>query len=328
MFAVPPQVEAAPVTSEERALAAQLPERLWLGTSSWSFPGWDGLVWARSYEEKTLAHEGLRAYAERPLLNGVGLDRTHYAPITAEAYAAYRAQTPAGFRMLVKAHDDLTLARFPTHARYGQRKGQVNPGFLDAAYARDVVIEPTVEGLGDRLGVLLFQFAPQDLTVVGGPLAFAERLCAFLEALPALPHGAGYAVEVRNEALLTDAYREALTSTGTSHCLNAIHGMPSVREQVMRVREAVAPARDDALPPWVVVRWMLRRGYSYGEAFERYHPFSRIVDDDAATRGEIARVLEHALQGGKRAIVTVNNKAEGCAPKSLEALARELGSRL
>src|SRR5258706_12832907 len=66
---------------EVQPLAAKLPLKLRMGTSSWSFPGWHGLVYAQRSTEKELAREGLREYARHPLFRTVGIDRGHYAPI-------------------------------------------------------------------------------------------------------------------------------------------------------------------------------------------------------------------------------------------------------
>src|SRR5690349_13542655 len=132
-----------------------------MGTSSWSFPGWRGLVWRDEHSEAVLAKRGLGAYAQHPLLRSVGIDRGHYAPIPVDDLRAYAAAVPSTFRFLAKAHDHCTLAVFPNHARYGAQRGQPNPRFLDAGYARDLVVAPFLEGLGTRGGPLVFQFAPQ-----------------------------------------------------------------------------------------------------------------------------------------------------------------------
>ncbi|MFO1232972.1 MAG: hypothetical protein U1E57_07235 [Paenacidovorax caeni] len=41
----------------------RLPPQLRLGTSSWSYPGWQGLVWEGAHSEPTLAKKGLPVYA-------------------------------------------------------------------------------------------------------------------------------------------------------------------------------------------------------------------------------------------------------------------------
>ena len=100
-------VDPAGVTDDVRRLGRSLPAAIHLGTSSWSFPGWTGLVFAprngKPATEQVLARHGLPAYAAHPLLRTVSLDRTFYAPLTREEFAAYAAQVPEAFRFVVKA---------------------------------------------------------------------------------------------------------------------------------------------------------------------------------------------------------------------------------
>lgn len=304
-----PGVAPAEVPSELRELASRLPSALHLGTSSWSFPGWRGLVWAAEHSEQTLARRGLAAYAQHPLFRTVGIDRTHYAPIDADSYRAYASEVPAGFRFLVKAHEACTLAQFPAHARYGAQRGQRNPMFFDAAYARDVVVAPFVEGLGATAGPLLFQLAQQPLELLGGtPRRFAERLYRFLRDLP---KGPLYAVEVRNAQLLTADYRAALTAAGAVPCVASLPQLPTVEEQ---------PVLDGPL----VVRWLLARHHSYQSALAAYHPFGELREPDPATRGALVRLVRAALARQVPVWLIVNNKAEGSAPRSLAELAKAL----
>ena len=48
------------------AVADRLPAGLRMGTSSWSFPGWEGIVYDRRASQSTLARRGLSAYAAHP----------------------------------------------------------------------------------------------------------------------------------------------------------------------------------------------------------------------------------------------------------------------
>jgi len=73
----------AVVPSEELVrLAQRVPKNLHFGTSSWSFPGWVGIVYAQLYGASLLARHGLSAYARHPLLRAVNLDSafTRYPP--------------------------------------------------------------------------------------------------------------------------------------------------------------------------------------------------------------------------------------------------------
>ena len=75
------RVRPATVDETLQRLGRQLPQDVYLGTSSWSFPGWQGLVYADAYSESLLAREGLAAYAQHPLLRMVGIDRGYYQPM-------------------------------------------------------------------------------------------------------------------------------------------------------------------------------------------------------------------------------------------------------
>ncbi|MEZ4363600.1 MAG: DUF72 domain-containing protein [Kofleriaceae bacterium] len=303
-------VAAEPAAADVVELAARLPERLYLGTSSWSFPGWKGIVWRGEHSEQQLARKGLAAYAAHPLFRTVGIDRTHYAPVPAQTFRDYAAVVPASFRFLAKAHESCTLASFPSHPRYGTQRGAVNPLFLDAAYARDQVVAPFVEGLGAHAGPLLFQFAQQPLEQLGGsPRRFAEKLYRFLRDLP---KGPLYCVELRNPQLLTDDYRAALRAAGAHHCVNALPQMPPPDCQ------PVAPESP------LVIRWLLAPHHTYESALTAYRPFDRLLDPDLVTRRQLVTLLRDALTRDVPIWLIVNNKAEGSAPLTIRELARSL----
>ena len=102
------------------AVAERLPSGLRMGTSSWSFPGWEGIVYDRRASQSTLARHGLSAYAAHPLLRTVGVDRTYYHPIAADEFRAYADDVPDDFRFLVKADRLLTSPLEPEG--YGVRR--------------------------------------------------------------------------------------------------------------------------------------------------------------------------------------------------------------
>lgn len=296
-------VGPAPVPPDLAALAERLPAEVRLGTSSWSFPGWAGIVWDREVGQTTLARHGLAAYARHPLLRAVGVDRSYYGPLAAAQWRAYADDVPGGFRFLVKATRTL-----------------VTPGdaaFLHPPTAVTEVVEPVTRGLGAKLGSIVFQLPPFDARAVGGPERFADRLHAFLAALP---QGPLYAVEARTPALLGRAWREALAGAGAAHCYTVHPRAAPLARQV----EAAPPEEQ----PAVVARWMLGGGQRYEEARDRYHPFDRLVDEDPAARDGLARLVEAAVAVARPGLVIVNNKAEGSSPLSVFALAARVAARL
>ncbi|HYX23889.1 MAG TPA: DUF72 domain-containing protein [Thermoanaerobaculia bacterium] len=303
-------VGAAQQSEEVEAFGRALPREIHLGGSTWSFPGWAGLVYDRTYTPSKLAREGLAAYARHPLFRGVGVDRTHYAPVEAAELAAYREAVPAGFQFLVKAHEACTVARWPDHDRYGVHRGQANPLFLDPAYAAEQVVAPFVEGIGAGGGALLFQFAPQSL---GSPGSFAARLGAFLAALP---RGPVYAVELRNRELVSAEYGDTLAAVGACHCHNVHPRMPDVRAQ--------GQLSGSDRGPMTIIRWLLGAGLTYEEAGRRYAPFNRLAAPDPASRRAVADLARAAVAAHRPFLCTINNNAEGCAPLSAVELARAI----
>ncbi len=297
-------------------LGGRLPGGLRMGTSSWSFPGWRGIVYDRAVTASVASRHGLEAYSRHPLLRTVGVDRTFYQSVQAAQLRAYAQQVPADFRFLVKAHEGCTLETYPDHPRYGPRRRQRNPLFLDPSYARDAVVGPFVEGLGARAGVLLFQFSPQSVGALGGVDGFPDRLADFLMALP---RGPRYAVELRNAALLTPRYRAALVAADAVHCINIIGGMPDVFSQAQLTDRPDAP---------LIVRWMLQTRLTYDEARSLYAPFDALAAEDVVSRSAVAQLVRDALEAGREATVIVNNKAEGCAPLSVLKLAEQLAAPL
>lgn len=302
----------AETPAELAALAERVPKNMYFGTSSWAYPGWAGIVYDQPYAQQRLSREGLSAYARHPLLRAVGIDRSYYAPPRRDEFAAYAATVPPEFRFLVKAHEACTTAVWPRHARYGKSRGLPNERFLDPEYAREFVVGPAVEGLGDKLGPLLFQFAPQDFGALGGSRWLAERLRRFLDGLP---RGPLYAVELRNRELLTGAYAEALAEVGACHCINIYPGMPPARTQRARTRQDQARA--------LVCRWMLHPSLNYERAEARYDPFDSLVDEDPDNRDELAHAcLQTELD--LPVYVIVNNKAEGSSPRTIARLAARI----
>jgi hypothetical protein len=149
--------------------------------------------------------------------------------------------------------------------------------------------------------------------MLGGPERFAERLHAFLQALP---RGPLYAVEIRNTELFTPAYVRVLTEVGAAHCFNVHPSMPPIHAQYRQAGDTAAAG--------LIIRWMLHPAQRYETATTRYHPFDRLVDEDLQSRQTIATMCLEATASARTAIVIVNNKAEGSSPLTVGKLAETM----
>ncbi|KAF0805416.1 hypothetical protein A6D6_02371 [Alcanivorax xiamenensis] len=321
--AIPSEVRAATPEASLIPLAAALPETLRMGTSSWHYPGWAGLVWDKLYSEEQLSRRGLSAYARHPLFRAVGLDRGFYRPLSVEQYADHAARVPDDFRFVVKAPSRVTDPLLRGSGGKGER---INPDFLDAAAARAELVEPAGAGLGPKLGALVFQISPLPSHWLTEMERLTEGLHALLRstmALKARYPEAVVAVEVRDRQWLTPAFVDALKDTGATYCLG-LHGkMPPIAEQLPILRAL--------WPGPLVCRWNLNLkhgAYGYERARDQYSPFDKLVDPDPETREALAQVIAGTVGAGQPAYVTLSNKAEGCSPLSVAALAEAVRARV
>jgi uncharacterized protein YecE (DUF72 family) len=302
--------------ADTAAIAARLPKNVRFGTSSWSFPGWAGIVYSRRASASELAKEGLIEYARHPLLNTVGIDRGFYAPIPAEDLRRYAAQLPPGFPCCTKAPESVTGVVLSTPgAPRGGAGRQPNSGFLDPRRFEEEMLAPFRESFAENAGPFLLQFPPAPAGARIPPREFAEHLDRFLGELP---REFRYAVELRDPDLLTAEYGRVLASRGAAHVYNGATAMPMPAEQAERVPAGTAD--------FAVVRLLLRPGTRYDDRREDFLPFDRIVDPNPEMRRQTLDLARGA--GDRDVFVLVNNKAEGCAPATIRALAEQLANEI
>lgn len=355
------EVGPAAVQPDDAAIATRLPPHVRLGTSSWSFPGWAGIVYDREIDESTLARKGLVAYSRHPLLRAAGIDKTYYRPITAAAFRQLADQTPDDFRFLVKVAQDCTVPTLraagsagPTPSPVAGGKGAwgatPNPNFLSPAWTIERVIEPFVDGLGAKGGALVFQFSRFRFSRAAVRQRRSETPAP--GGAPGLPPDA--AGPDRRRAGGAGAPRTAAEFLGrlAAFLLALPRGLPYTVEMrneelwgeayfdILRaagashcynVHPQMPPVAEQAraLPPEdnpgpLVVRWMLERSQTYEGARDAYAPFDRLVDEDPDSRAAIAALCVAAARVGRDILVIANNKAEGSAPLTVFKLAREI----
>jgi uncharacterized protein YecE (DUF72 family) len=293
-------------------LAAGVPPSIRFGTSSWTYPGWAGLVYHQEYPKTGAAARMLAEYARFPLFRTVGIDSSFYAPPTPATLQSYAGHLPAGFPCVSKVWDRITVHTFST-AREKTRGGEVNPDFLSADLFLREVLTPYLEHFRDHAGPFVFEFQAIGRDADMSAQEFADRLDRFFTPLP---REAGYAVEIRNPEFLTPPYFAVLREHGVAHVFNSWTRMPPVGEQ-LDLPGSLSAA-------FTVVRALLRPGRTYNEAVDTFAPYDRIRDPNPELRADIARIITQALKLRIPAYVLVNNRAEGSAPRTIAAIARLL----
>jgi uncharacterized protein YecE (DUF72 family) len=188
-------------------------------------------------------------------------------------------------------------------------RGEANPHALDPAWVEDRFL-PRLQELGDRLGAVLLQLPPQPGD------AFGDRFFHRLASVLALP--VPWVVEVRTRAWFREDLARVLADTGADPCLSIHPALPDLRTQwrVLDVPRASA----------LHIRWNLAPGGRYEDAKRAFAPFDRLQAPDLEHRGQLAKAVHWALEREKAAWVIANNKAEGCAPATLIALAEAVAA--
>jgi uncharacterized protein YecE (DUF72 family) len=171
---------------------------LYIGTSGWSYPHWDGVL----YPPGLRPRERLDYYVRR--YDTVELNSSYYRWPGDAAFVSWRRRLPDAFRLTVKAPRGLTHVK--------------------RLYAPESWIERIMGGLerlGERRGPLLVQLSPR----------FAvdhARLDFFLGALKAADARIQVAVEFRHASWHVDSVFDLLERHGAAYCVMSGAGLPRV----------------------------------------------------------------------------------------------------
>lgn len=305
-----------PPSFDRDALAARLRELaagdIWIGTSSWKYPGWLDQIYRRDrytvrnkFSKKRFETECLAEYSEVfPIVCG---DFSFYQFPAPEFWERFFATAPR-LQVALKVPEDITVREFPSHPRYGPRGGTDNPTFLDAGLFQAAFTE-VLAPYANRVAVLIFEFGTFAKRHFDSADAFIDSLAPFLDQLPA---GFRYSVEVRNSEFLTPAYFDCLSSHGIAHVFNSWTRMPPLAAQI-RLPGAFTTG-------FTVTRALLRPGRPYEEAVEKFSPYETIKEEDPEARAALRALIQHAQDKRRTAYIFVNNRFEGNAPTTIESV--------
>jgi uncharacterized protein YecE (DUF72 family) len=300
--------------ARDAELAAALPSLVRFGTSSWTFPGWANHFYEPPVAQKDLVHSGLQAYAQNPLFSAVGLDRSYYGPVPRAELDAYARDLPAPFRVLSKVWNEVTTYIFPDHPSAGDRAGKRNPNFLNPEIVLEEILPAYRGDFAKHAGALIFEIPP----IAEGRLPDPRELTdAMTRLLSRLPSGFSYAFEPRNIELVTPRYLDVLRVHHAAHVLLYWSGVPPLVTQLKI--PSILPS------PVVIARIMQPPRTRYEQLREAFAPFDHIVRADEGMREDIVRLARMCMEAGKKELfLTVGNKAEGCAPLTVRALAEKI----
>ena len=163
--------------------------KIFVGVGGWNFAPWRG-----TFYPKGLVQAKELNYSSRQLTS-IEINSTFYGLQKPATYKKWRDDTPDGFVFSVKA------PRFVTHRKT----------LASAASSIDRFLESGVLELGDKLGAINWQLAPEK------PFDAAD-VAAFLELLPREVKGRAlrHAMEVRHESFDTEEFTALVNKHGVA----------------------------------------------------------------------------------------------------------------
>lgn len=282
--------------------------RVYLGTSSWRYQGWCGMLydedrylWGTHFSKKRFSDHCLEEYAET--FRSVCVDATYYALPKKKFIAGLSEQVPKDFVFSFKVPDEITIKTFPHASTFGDRAGQPNDLFLSAGLLEMGFLR-RLEPIRDQVGALIFEFSHFQPGDFEHGRDFVEALDQFFSEAP---QGWNYAVEIRNHNWLHPEYFAMLERHGVAHVYNQWTRMPVVLDQI-----ALHPLEAN---PFVVARYLLTPGRSHDWAQEQFTPFHQLKEIDPGARESMGRILRHSKHGGgaNPSFLYVGNELEGNA---------------
>jgi uncharacterized protein YecE (DUF72 family) len=312
-----------------------------IGTCSWKFPSWVGLVYSTpegappdpsalpedaplfaplreesgTDEDRAPVASYLVEYARQ--YNTVEIDQWFWSLFGPEKVSlprpddvsAYRAAVPDDFRFTVKAPNSVTLTHFYAKA---EEPLVENPHFLSTDLAERFL--KLLDPLHPLLGPIMFQFEYLNKQKMPTQARFQALFGEFVRQLP---EGLPYALEVRNPQYLDQAYFQFLQAFDLVPVLVQGYWMPDIREVYAQWSEMLWEH------PTLVIRLM---GPDRAE-IEKLAPqgWNRVILPKDDELPEIADLVLECLARGMDVYVNVNNHYEGSSPLTIKKLQRLLG---
>ncbi len=279
-----------------------------IGTCSWKYDSWTGLVYSNRTGENYL-----KQYAAH--YKTVEIDQWFWSLFAndkvklpeADTIAEYAASVPEDFEFTVKVPNSITL----THHYNRNRRAplQENPYFLSNQLF-DRFLQ-RLEPLHSRLGALIFQFEYLNRQKMPNQQLFLQKLGEFIGRCP---KSSRYAVETRNPNYLNTPYFRFLNDHALFMVFLQGYYMPAITDIYQHYR--------DLIKEMTIIRL---HGPNRREIEKQTQQrWDRLVAPKDEDLEQISQMINDLMRHGIEVYVNVNNHYEGSAPRTIERMVRRL----
>ena len=286
----------------------QREELLNIGTCSWKYDSWVGLIYSEKKKENYL-----KEYSK--YYSTVEIDQWFWSLFPnskvklpdSKVVADYAKSVPGNFKFSIKVPNSVTLTHYYSRDKNAPLKK--NPYFLSTEIFNEFLEQ--LFPMQDKLGPLIFQFEYLNKKKMANQQLFMEKIADFLNECP---RDYSYTIEVRNPNFLNKDYFEFLSSHGLHHVFLQGYYMPSIIEIYNKYKLF--------LKDLVVIRLHGpdRKGIEK-KTLKRWNEIVSPKDDELNGVSQMVRELN---QRGIEVYVNINNHYEGSAPKTIEKILADL----
>ena len=273
------------------------PGKLFIGTCSWNYPSWVGLVYSKKQRK---AADYLQEYSQT--YNTVEIDSWFYKIPSSDEVQTYLDQVPDDFKFTCKVTQNITL----THQRNFKQPRTLIPN--DEFLSVDLFNRYTdsIQEMLPHLNAIMLEFEYLNKSKMRSQTEFLDKLHEFFNAVDStLP----MAIEMRNGSYLNQTYFRFLNEHGIIPVLSEKMYLPHVYETFDRYRELINGN--------VVLRLLGDDRKSI--EVQTNKEWDKIVAPKPG-RDQIARITLDIRNEGHDITVNVNNHYEGSAPLTIREL--------
>ena len=290
----------------------QYEQYLRIGTSSWKYDSWKGLVY--DPDKKYKPQDYLSDYSQ--YYNTVEIDQWFWSlfptgaklPNTKDV-KIYSQSVPDDFLFTVKVPNAITLTHY--HAKqskaYNDYANQPNDYFLNNDLFKRFL--ETLTPLDEKLGPVMLQFEYLNKQKMPSRKAFFDRLHDFFDKAP---KGYQYAIECRNPNYLKTDFFEFLSDHNLGFVLLDGYYMPPI--------EDVIHSHNINTASYTIVRLQGKDRWEMEVKTDK--TWNKIVEDRDIL--SLTDYVQNNVDKKILSIININNHYEGCAPLTIQRIMASL----
>ena len=278
-----------------------LPESIRVGTCSWKYDSWKGLVYSDPIGKDYLA-EYARHY------NIVEVDQWFWSLFNdkivmpkPETVSEYVGSAPKEFRFSVKIPNAITL----THHYSKGRKGplEANPYFLSNDLFEKFL--KILDPMAGQIDSLIFQFEYLNKQKMRDQNLFQDKLQKFFERTPSAGR---YCIEPRNQNYLNKKYFDFLKAQNLAHVFLQGYWMPSIF--------SLYESHKDYIEKFLVIR--LHGSDRTDIEKKANNCWNRILEPKDNELNLLKTMIDDLIERKIQVTISVNNHYEGSAPMTID----------